>query len=393
MARRRRRLRSTALLNRHPRGGDQLELLQRAASALTDELALAPGGDAHAGVPVWNGAQRWARITVPIAYATHRHRLREQMPYDVVSLKTLIAVADARARFADGTTGRHCRPTNATLAVIAGVTERTVRRGTRILAAMGCATEILRGRQRTKRERLATWRLGSRQRGWASVWALHPPRPAVDNSRDGNGLWQPISVPLSTHPRRGSLSVEKLSFSSLLPTDRPVHNLTKAGHSPPTNGGATRHPRPEHNDRLRRAPEVDENGRLLALRWLAEGSTPAWATRHTPRGWAPTLAGPAAHGWTPDDINQAIREWRTVGANYLPERPHRPIGLLNVILHWNGTEPPGAADRARAAETAALRTAIDHCPHCDPNGWTETDDGLKRCNRHANFTGAGLCKL
>ena len=360
--------RSAALLTRHPGGvlGDQLALLgdQARAAALSraveEVLALAPGADAYCRVPMWSGAQRWARVAVPVAYALHHERLRAAIPHDAVSLKTLVKVADARARYADGRSGRHCRPTNATLAALAGVTERTVRRATRWLAALGCATEILRGRQRTKRERLATWRLGSKARGWASVWALHNPRPVVDNSRDSNGLWRPVSHRLSTHPRRGSISVENSTLKNPLPTAAHVHNLPKAGQGPPTQGGAPRHAYTKAN----RGPAfaaVDEGGRLLAVRWLADGQTPAWAARHTPRGWARLLAGPAAHGWTPRDLNLLIHEWAVVDGNYLPESPYRPIGLLGAILCWHGQldAPPAALERARDAAERAHRLACD----------------------------------
>ncbi|ETZ55306.1 putative replication protein Rep [Mycobacterium avium MAV_120709_2344] len=354
--------RSGGLLARHSDPNGQLALLNSAlptVAAHTHEcLALAEGGDAYCGVPIWSAAQRWARITVPIAYATHYPRLRTEMPYDAVSLTTLVKVADARAMFADGRTGRHCRPTNDTLAELAGVDARTVRRATRLLCAMGCATEILRGRQRTKRERLASWRLGSRQRGWASVWALHEPRPAVDKSRDAKGLWQPVFRELSTHPRRGSLSVAHGSFSSVLPTGAAVDNPAKAGHSPPTQGGATR-PRPRQQQRARRRfVGVDEAGRLLAVRWLADGRTPSWAATHTPRGWARLLAAPAAHGWTPDDLNLAIHEWKTVNRRYLPVTPYRPIGLLGAILRTHDlAAPPAAMDRARQAAHRAQQLA------------------------------------
>ncbi|SKV95192.1 Uncharacterised protein [Mycobacteroides abscessus subsp. massiliense] len=43
--------------------------------AWTQRLALACGGDAHAGVPLWNGAQHWARISVPAAYAARYKQL------------------------------------------------------------------------------------------------------------------------------------------------------------------------------------------------------------------------------------------------------------------------------------------------------------------------------
>lgn len=98
----------------------------------------------------------------------------------------------------------------------------------------------------------------------------------------------------------------------------------------------------------------------MALRWLAEGATPAWAGRHSPRGWATALAAPAAHGWTPDDLNTVIREWGTVGANYLPAEPHKPIGLLYTILAWHGdlvNRPAAAAAQPACAEHRAVLRA------------------------------------
>ncbi len=323
-----------------------------------ENLALAVGGDAYVRVPLWSGAQHWARITVPVAYDLRYKSIRGELEHDRVSRKTLLKVADARARFADGRTGRHCRPTNETLAACTGLPERTVQRATRLLALLGCATEILRGRLRTKAERLASWRLGDRSRGWASVWSLHAPRPLVDNSRDRKGLWRPCSQKMSPHPRRGSVSVEKGSLSSYSPTDR---QAVGAGHGPPMNGGAARHSSKQGTGRPRQRA-FDPGGRLLALRWLAEGATPAWAGRHSPRGWATALAAPAAHGWTPDDLNTVIREWGTVGANYLPAEPHKPIGLLYTILAWHGdlvNRPAAAAAAQIAAVHAADLAAMD----------------------------------
>lgn len=320
-------------------------------------LALALGGDAHLGVPVWSGAQKWARITVPAAYDTHYARLvaTEELRHDRVSRRTLIAVADARASFADRH-GRHCRPTNAVLAQRCGITERHVRRAGRLLIALGCATEILRGRQRTKDERLASWAIGDRSRGWASVWALHPPRPAVDNSRDEHGVWRPVSFKKSTHPRRGSLSVDSLAFRNNSPTGAAGNNASRAGHGPPINGSAPRSHRIGKSGKKYGAP--DPKGVVLASRWLADGRTPAWAARHTARGWARILAAPAAHDWTPQDINMALREFVTVSGRYMPDRPHRPIGLVGAAIAAVGVEnPPAALERAREAAAAEAARA------------------------------------
>lgn len=156
--------------------------------------------DTYAGVPCWlSGEQRWARVAVPIAYLSHYDtKVRPAMPSNPISLRALVRVAEARARYADWTTGRNSRPTNARLARDTGLSVRTVQRADTTLRLLGLATEVLRGRQRTRAERFASWRVGDRHRGWASVWALHH---------------APV-LPLSPHPRKGSLLSSYLLISS-----------------------------------------------------------------------------------------------------------------------------------------------------------------------------------
>jgi hypothetical protein len=68
------------------------------------------------------------------------------------------------------------------------------------------------------------------------------------------------------------------------------------------------------------------------------------------------LTGPAQHGWTPRDVNQLITDWIGTG-HWVPDDPHKPIGLLGAILaaHGNLDERPSALDEAR--EQAELATA------------------------------------
>ena len=86
-----------------------------------------------------------------------------------------------------------------------------------------------------------------------------------------------------------------------------------------------------------------------------------------PRGWARLLAGPAAHGWTPRDLNLLIHEWAAVDGNYLPGSPYRPIGLLGAILRWHDQldAPPAALERARDAAERARRLASDERDRTD----------------------------
>ena len=95
------------------------------------------------------------------------------------------------------------------------------------------------------------------------------------------------------------------------------------------------------------------------------GST-APRTRHgarrnrTAARGARIFADVAQHGWTPRDVNQLITDWIGTG-HWVPESPHRPVGLLGAILaaHDNPAERPAAIDEAREqAELAAAKQRV-----------------------------------
>jgi hypothetical protein len=275
---------------------------------------------AWAAIPCWSGrAQRWVHSTVPAAYHQRYDTLvRPVMPNNPVSLKSLVAVAEARASFADHRTGRNCRPTNDRLADMTGLSVRTVQRASTALRLLGLATEVMRGRQRTRAERFASWRVGDNGRGWASVWALHDCRIQV----------------LSPHPAGSHFSL-KTSPKNSLTTRRRRQN---AGSRSP-----------------------DNKALALANKWIIDEQSPPWARRYrTGTSWAWLLAGPARHGWTPRDVNTLIRDWVGTG-HWLPDNPHKPIGLLGAMLaaHGDLNNRPSAYDVAREdAELAAARARI-----------------------------------
>jgi hypothetical protein len=246
------------------------------------------------------------------------------MPNNAVSLKSLVAVAEARASFADHRTGRNCRPTNARLAEITGLSVRTVQRASTALRLLGVATEVMRGRQRTRAERFASWRVGDRGRGWASVWALHDSRFQV----------------LSPHPG-GSQFFQKTSPKRILTTP---NRRQAAGSSAAT-----------------RRTSLDNRALALANKWVLDEQSPPWARRYrTGTPWVKVLTTVAQHGWTPRDVNQLITDWIGTG-HWLPESPHKPIGLLGAILkaHGNPQERPSAYDVAREqAELAQARERV-----------------------------------
>lgn len=276
-------------------------------------------------IPCWSGrAARWARETVPAAYQErYDSHVRPAMPNNPISLKSLIKVAEARASFADHRTGRDCRPTNDRLATITGLSVRTVQRASTALRLLGVATEVMRGRQRTRAERYASWRVGDRGRGWASVWALH------DNRFQS----------LSPHPG-GS----KASY-----TISPKRKLT------------TRSRQAGRSDAPRRTAPNNQ-ALALAAKWVRDEHSPPWARRYrTGKPWIHVLKGAAEHGWTPRDVNQLITDWIGAG-HWIPDAPHKPIGLLGGILkaHGNLQERPAALEMAREREElATARHRID----------------------------------
>jgi hypothetical protein len=72
------------------------------------------------------------------------------------------------------------------------------------------------------------------------------------------------------------------------------------------------------------------------------------------------LTKAAQHGWTPRDINTLISDWVGTG-HWLPESPHKPIGLLGAMLaaHGDLDNRPSAYDVAREQEELALeRTRV-----------------------------------
>lgn len=288
------------------------------ASAIHLDLGELP----WAGVACWKGAAHWVTFVVPTAYALrYDSDVRPAMPGNPISLKTLVRVAEARAHHADYRTGRNCRPSNQTLAAAAGVSVRTAQRASTALRLLGVATEVLRGRQRSRDERFASWRVGDRGRGWASVWALHESR---------------IHYPLSPHLRSGHLT-KKPSSLDLLTTK----NRSKRRGNKPATRVLEQHP-----------------AWNLARQWVTNPSSPPWTRQYRSLApWARVLKKAAEHGWTARDINQLLSDYVSTG-HWIAERPHKPAGLLGYLLGWHGNleERPSALDEARdAQELAAIR--------------------------------------
>lgn len=289
--------------------------------------------DAHTGVPCWSGGPtRWAHFTVAIAYDLHYETVRAAMS-GPIKKQTLVAIAAEMARFADRSTGRHCRPSNATLQARSGFSKRTVQRAHECLKRLGVATEVVRGRQRTYVERMASWRMGDRYRGWASVWALH------DNQQVSWAIHK-----LTPHLERSSVTTPNQQLGRMVTTHTGAKGARQSGAA--------------------RRRSIDKGGLQLARAWRSHPKAPPWSRRYGTAAWAAVLAGPACEGWSAEDLNAAVSEW-LVGGHRIPDTPPRPIGLMGAILaayrahnelSVRPTAYAEAAAKEAAAEAAAART-------------------------------------
>lgn len=301
-------------------------LAGRTMPAPSEFVGLELDADAYAGVPCWSGGPaHWAHVTVAVAYDVHYAVVRPRMCNGGIARTTLIVIAAAMAQTADWNTGRNCRPTNEQLEAATGFDERTIQRAHECLRLLGVATEILRGRQRTYTERMASWRMGDRHRGWASVWALH-----------GNPHIARVVHSLSPHLERSQVTTRNSPLKKLVTTQA---------------GASARH----HGAARRQAP--DERGRRLATRWRADRHAPPWVRTYAADSWAAMLAAPAAAGWTPADLTALVRDWLGTG-HWVPDVPARPIALLGTMLAWHTShnsldDRPAALDEAREAEELA----------------------------------------
>lgn len=282
--------------------------------------------DAHVGIACWSGGPtRWAQVTVASAYDQLYPQIREQMSAPIAK-RTLVVIAAEMARFADRSTGRNCFPSVAALQARTGFSERTVQRARQCLRLLGVGTEVVRGRQRTYMERMASWRMGDRHRGWTSVWALH------DNQQVNRVVHK-----LTPHLERS------LSTTVTSPFKRLVTTHTGAG-------GARQGVAP-------RRRSIDKDGHQLARMWRAHPKAPPWSRRYGTAAWAAVLAGPAREGWTPEDLNGAVTDW-LIGGHRISDAPPRPIGLIGAILtaytaHNDLSVRPTAYAEAAAAAQAA----------------------------------------
>ena len=305
-----------------------------------------------AGVPCW----AWRRehraedradavrnawlASVELAYDTRYSQIRPLMrARGQITKRTLLRVAAAHAAYADWDTGRNCRPSVALIVDRTGLSESTVQRARRAMRFLGVATEVFRGRLRTKDERLTSWRSGDRNRGWTSVYCLHNTQPVDKTPRQRRRR-----VPVAPHPEQRSERSNDHVLEDV--TTRPAGEKGRPAGDPSLNGNLPSRPA---------SPAPSPRGLGLARQWLQDGKTPPWARRHTPGYWAPTFAAPENAGWDARDVNTLLADWAL--SNWIPDNPHRPIGLMRAVIatHSDEHSRPADPERARDRDEAQAR--------------------------------------
>lgn len=284
---------------------------------------------AAGGVPCWTSAADFdvaAQTAYQLRYEDVRDVLRESTGSGM-TLGSFMAAVRPMAAAADHRTGRGSRLSVATIIDRTGLGERTVQRARTLLRLLGLGTEVQRGRHRTLEElrKRPRW---DRSRGWASVWHLHPPRPAAEQSGYERG----------TPPPRGSFKTVGSSKKNSLS----VGVVEKPTRKTP--------------------PGVDQlAGIALGARWQRHPQTPPWVAGVELRALGRVLAPLAAHGWSAGDLSAAVAEHGPVIGRSLA--PDRPLSWLRWLCERVDLSRPYSAVTAAAAQRQAEeaeRRRVEH---------------------------------
>lgn len=302
-------------------------------------------------IPAWTSRDHWHAL-VHLALNTARGtRIRSAQK---VSCRSVIAVAVSMSRFANSANGRDVTASNFRLAARAGVSERVVSRARKVLAELGLAVEVERGRILSPIERAAARaHHGAHQSRAASVWYLTIPSAAAARSASA-GLKHRSRRRRSKCPIRRSKRPEnpQVIGSGDLPPDRGVSSSSSVELYSPTravkrgageiSSNTKQHtPWPLHLQRA--AAELVQHGPALGLGHIgaicaALATAGIDTTRYRGRDIAERLTRDTqSRGWT----------W--------PNRIARPRAFLAARLAMIDWSLPSPTEESHARAEAARR--------------------------------------
>lgn len=157
---------------------EQLETINADSGQRGTSWALPVDPSEQSRVPIWSGRAEWLRQL--------RHQVtstddgRTALARERITVDTLMAIANAHARFADTRTGRGVTASKARIAEHAGVSDSTLKRCRRVLKALSMGVEHARGRTLSNLEfHAAEAHHGGAQHKAASTWSLSSPKTVV----------------------------------------------------------------------------------------------------------------------------------------------------------------------------------------------------------------------
>ncbi|NMM90387.1 hypothetical protein B2J88_39680 [Rhodococcus sp. SRB_17] len=168
-------------------------------------------------VPIWSGRTQWLRQLRHQVTATEAGRAI--LAAQRLAVDTLMACANAHARFAETKTGRGVTASKARIAEHAGVSDTTLKRSRRVLKALSMGVEHARGRTLSSFEYMAAEaHHGGNQHKAASTWSLSSPKAVVMST-------PPIERP--QHARRTRATARAAAFRACTqpktqPTESPA---------------------------------------------------------------------------------------------------------------------------------------------------------------------------
>lgn len=301
-----------------------------AGRRLRYDLRLPPG--AYSTTPTWASRRHWLDVVLDAAIDAGRDVLRRHH----VAPVTFLRVMALHAMHADDDTGRGCTIDVEHLRLEAGCSERTVQRARAAARELGVATEVHRGRHLTLSERIEAYDRGSKQRGFASVYALGCP------------AWLAPKLPRRMQPVPNNPQVTGVPGERGTP---PVGSSTRSPSSP--RSVLTSAPSADELAPLER--HDDQGGATTDTEWppvRPPGSAPnphrprpsaakrRWQREHARGEPRPSRATRRRPRYSPDAIRLA-----TAIRRHVPALRHTPLGrLVPAHTRFACTEQPWTAE-------------------------------------------------
>lgn len=157
---------------------EQLEKFNAESGQRGTSWALPVQPSEQSRVPIWSGRTEWLRqLRHQVTETEHG---RAVLAANRIAVDTLMACANAHARFAETRTGRGVTASKARIAEHAGASNSTIMRSRRVLKALEMGVEHARGRTLSASEYMAAEaHHGGRQHKAASTWSLSSPKSVV----------------------------------------------------------------------------------------------------------------------------------------------------------------------------------------------------------------------